>query len=181
MRKLLLATSLLISGLSFSQTKQLTAEQLRRADSIVKSNINFKAIELELIVLINAYRLSLNLDTLVYDVNVQKAAKFQVDYNISINKLTHSNQSALVSVLDRVEKFTNIRPNTAGEVLANMSPLFSSGANQTISEFIFEMWKASPGHNAILISNRMKSIGVSVNRKDNKSGAIFAAAVLNSL
>ena len=43
MKKLLLATSLLINILAFSQPKQLTSEQLRRADSIVKSNINFES------------------------------------------------------------------------------------------------------------------------------------------
>jgi uncharacterized protein YkwD len=181
MKKLLLAASLLVSSLAFSQPKQLTSAQIERAASIVKSNIDFKAIESELIVLINAYRLSLNLDTLIFDSNVQKAAKFQVDYNISINKLTHDNLGSMYGVLDRVEKFTLVRPSTAGEVLANMSPLFSSGYDQTIAEFIFTMWKNSPGHNKILVSPKMKTIGVSVSRKDNKSGAIFAGAVLNSL
>jgi uncharacterized protein YkwD len=178
MKKLLFAASLLVSSLAFSQPKQLTPAQLKRADSIVKSNIDFKAIESELIVLINAYRLSLNLDTLIFDSNVQKSAKFQVDYNISINKLTHDNLGSMHSVLDRVEKFTGNRPNKGGEVLANMSPLFSSGYDQTIAEFVFAMWKKSPGHNAILISSNTKLIGVYVSRKDNKSGAIFAGAVI---
>lgn len=181
MKKLLLAASLLVSVLAISQTKILTSAQIKRAADIVASDINFKSIESELIVLINAYRLSLNLDTLVFDSNVQKAAKFQVDYNISINTLTHSNLGSMNGVLDRVEKFTLTRSRTAGEVLANMSPLFSSGYDQTIAEFIFAMWKKSPGHNTILISPRMKSIGVSVGRKNNKSGAIYAGAVLNSL
>ena len=178
MKKLLFAASLLVSSLAFSQPKQLTSAQIERAASIVKSNIDFKAIESELIVLINAYRLSLNLDTLIFDSNVQKAAKFQVDYNISINKLTHDNLGSMHSVSDRVEKFTSNRPNKGGEVLANMSPLFSSGYDQTIAEFIFTMWKTSPGHNAILISPNTKLIGVYVSRKDNKSGAIFAGAVI---
>jgi uncharacterized protein YkwD len=178
MKKLLLAASLLVSALAFSQPKQLTSAQIKRADSIVKSNIDFKAIESELIVLINAYRLSLNLDTLLFDSNVQKAARFQVDYNISINKLTHDNLGSMSGVLDRVEKFTDKRPNKGGEVLANMSPLFSSGYNQTIAEFIFAMWKKSPGHNTILISSSTKLIGVSVGRANNKSGAIYAGAVI---
>jgi uncharacterized protein YkwD len=178
MKKLLLATSLLINILAFSQPKQLTSEQLRRADSIVKSNINFESIELELISLINAYRLTLKLDTLVYDTNVQKAAKFQIDYNISINKLTHSNINLLSDVSARVEKFTKIHPTTSGEVLASTSPLWVVSENRTIAESILEMWKSSPSHNTILTFPKMKSIGVSVNRKDKKSGAIFAGAVL---
>ena len=180
MKKLLISISLLISTLAFSQPKQLTIVQLRRADSIVKSNINFNEIESELIALINVYRLSLNLDTLVFDSNVQKAAKFQVDYNISINTLTHSNLGSMNGVLDRVEKFTLTRSRTAGEVLANMSPLFSSVYDQTIAEFIFTMWKKSPGHNTILISSNTKLIGVSVGRKNNKSGAIYAGAVITN-
>jgi uncharacterized protein YkwD len=180
MKKLFLAASLLVSSLAFGQVK-LTSNQLHRADSIVKSNIDFKSIEAELITLINAYRSSLNLDTLKYDSKVHNAAKCQVDYNISINKLTHDNIGELNGILERVEKFTGIRPSTAGEVLANMSPLCSSAFDQTIAEYIFEMWRKSPGHNAILISPKMKSIGVSINRKDNKSAAIFAGAVLNSL
>lgn len=181
MKKLVFAASLLVSSLTFSQTKQLTSTQIKKADSIVKSNINFKLIESELIVLINAYRLSLNLDTLIYDSNIQKAAEYQVNYNISINKLTHSNIGSMNDLLTRVEQFTSIRPSTAGEVLANMAPLFSSAYNQTIAQFIIDMWKKSPGHNSILISPRMKSIGVSVNRKDRNSATIFACAVLNSL
>jgi uncharacterized protein YkwD len=180
MRKLFLAASLLVSSLAFSQVK-LTSAQIHRADSIVKSNIDFASIELELIVLINEYRKSLNLDTLKYDSKVHNAAKCQVDYNISINKLTHDNIGELNGILERVEKFTGIRPSTAGEVLATTTPLSSEAFNRTIAEHLFILWKDSPSHNAIIISPKMKSIGVSVNRKTNTSGAIYAGAVLNSL
>jgi uncharacterized protein YkwD len=179
MKKLFLIFSVAVCSFSFGQAR-ITSDQIRKADSIIKSDINFTAIEAELIVLINAYRLSLNLDTLLHDPLIQATAKFQVDYCISINTLTHDNVGKMKGILERVESFTGFSPNTAGEVLANVMPMVSVANNQTIAETILSHWKMSPGHNAVLISPNMKTIGVSINRKNSLSGFFYAGAVLNS-
>ena len=182
MKKFLVVLAVAVSSVGFGQNKQITSKQIHKADSIVKSNIDFKLVEAELVVLINNYRSSKNLNVLLYDTNLCSAAKFQVTYNISLNKLTHDNTpSGYKNVIDRVEKFTGIRPNTAGEILAQTNPLFSVAYNRTIAEELFQQWKDSPGHNAVMLSNRMITIGLYVNRKDSNSGAIYGGVVVNSL
>jgi uncharacterized protein YkwD len=179
MKKLFLVFSVAVSSFGFSQVK-LTRDHLIKIDSIVKSEINFTSIETELVVLINAYRLSLNLDTLLYNSSIQAAAKFQLDYCVSINKLTHDNEGNLQGILERADKISGSYSVAAGEVLAGMLLHYAVAYNQSIAQYIFNQWKTSPGHNAIITSPKMKTIGISVSRVAPGSAGIWAAAVVNS-
>ena len=175
MKKLAVVLALAVSGFVNSQspnhlingewpdTIRITSKLLKKVDS-VSVLVDVKQVEKEFIILLNKYRKSKHLDTLIYSENHYAAADFQCQYMMKTNDFSHENTTpSYKELLDRLSKF-NIFCGTAGECAQKTAILIAVGYDQTVAEHLFWNWKRSSAHNEIMLSKDMKYVAISVIR-----------------
>lgn len=167
MKKLLFAASLLVSSLTFSQTKatQITGEQVDNANKLVQSHINFDKTIAELLVKLNAYRIANGLNTLVLDTNLTNAAEYQAN-DMAINVYVgHVNTvDSMKFMKQRVKYFTG-QFKQAGEICAGTSIWACSVDSISFSDAILSQYKGSAPHNQIMLLPAFTKVGISVVRE----------------
>lgn len=124
--------------------------------SIVKNNCNRK----EFLAMLNGYRAEYGLEPLVYDTDLEQAAKMQVTYMYEVGEDTHYNP--IGDLGDRVDmlgvyKFDRIRENCAYHPINHQD---------NVSRAILNGYIDSPPHNETLLNDVMESVGIYSIRDD---------------
>jgi len=177
MKKLFVIIAIAVSGFVNGQVIQASSNDLRIADSIRKSNIDWNAVYTEFYILLNEYRKENNLSELVSDSTVFQVAKFQSDWMLKNNKLTHDNNiPGYRTIEDRCEKF-GVNIYGGGECGTSGLILFAVAQHKSIAQYILDGWKRSQGHNYILLLPKPTKIGLSVSREKD-SGNYYACLVI---
>jgi uncharacterized protein YkwD len=177
MKKLFLVFSVAVSSFGFGQTIMANSNDIRIADSIRVSTINWNDVYTEFYSLINLYRLKHNLNQLTFDSTIVNVSKFQSDYILHNKKLTHeTNITGYVTLSDRLVQF-NYTKTFAAECILNSSFLLVVTMHQSIAQHILNRWINSPGHNQVLLMPNVSHMGVSISR-DNLSGCFYSCLVL---
>jgi uncharacterized protein YkwD len=168
MKKLLLATSLFVSGLAISQTKpkpiQITAAQNDAANKLVRSHIEFDKTINELLVKLNAYRIANGLNALVLDTNLQNAAEYQAT-DMAVNSYVgHINTVDSMKFMKQRVKYFTKQFKQAGEICASTSIWVCSLDSMSFSDAILSQYKRSAPHNQIMLTSNFTKVGISVIR-----------------
>ena len=178
MKKIAVIFAVFVSSLSIGQDN-ISSINLRIADSIRKSNINWNHVYNEFLILLNEYRKSNNLSNVVLDTNVYRAAKFQSEYMLKTNTLTHeTNITGYKTLWDRMETF-NISGSRFGECGVVGNILLAVTKNQSLAESVLLRFIDSPGHNKILLMPEITKIGMSVSRS-GYSGGFYTCLVVSN-
>lgn len=189
MKKLLLAASLLVSGLAFSQTAvtrpTVTKVYYDSVKRLVKNSINFDLVNKELIKLINDHRIKNKLSTVTYDSALQKATHLQSEYMSVNNILTHSNTNVNLSSFKKRIETLNGQYNfksinniiSGGECIARTSVFLSYFDTVSFAKNIFELLKNSAPHNKILLDPDATRIATSVSRLNTEDN-LFTCLIL---
>jgi uncharacterized protein YkwD len=178
MRKLLLATSLLVGVLAHGQellTRIRPTRTYAYRDSVnllVKNPINFDLVNKELINLINDYRVKNKLSKVALDPALYKATQLQSLYMSKTKIFSHNNPgNGLFGFDDRIIKlngkydFKSINNIiVGGECIAKTSVFLSYNDNISFAIWIFELLKNSAPHNKILLDKHATRIAVSISR-----------------
>ena len=170
MKKLALVLAVVVSGFVNAQYKDvpdtITKQQHLDAKKYAASDINIKSFESDLLALINDYRKSKGLSSLVVDSNLYKASTIQSDYMVSINQVTHKNSNiGFETPPQRIEYFYKHSYGVAGENACTGNLYDCALDNETPAEQIFRIWKSSPGHNHNMLNPNYTIIGLSLSRK----------------
>lgn len=169
MRVIILAASLLVSSLAFSQTNtitnQITKQQFVEATIYANSDLDIKKFEVELLNLINLYRIEHKLSVLEIDSNLYKAALIQSDYMVSVNKVTHMNSKAEYSTFSkRIILFINAQRKYSVENCCTGNLKLCYYDSISPAQQIFNTWKNSEGHNLNMLNPNITKIGISLSR-----------------
>lgn len=145
---------------------------------IASAQIDGVTFQSEFAKLLNAYRVANHLTPVKVNVKLTKAAQIQSDYLASTvtvdstgkiySKISHMHHEFLYPA-DRVAKIdAELESKTLASECVAMSYFYETSTSRDLAEDVFKMWKKSPGHNAILLSD-IDEIGVSVSLKINKT------------
>ena len=169
MKKLLVIVALFVIEISNAQKivpDTITKQQYLDAMKYAASDINIKQFEAELLNLINNYRNSKGLSSLVVDSNLYKASTMQSDYMVSINEVTHKNSNVgFETFTQRIQYFYKNNYGVSGENACTGSLKLCFYDNETPAQQIFNIWKDSPGHNQNMLNPKYSKIGLSLSRK----------------
>ena len=130
-------------------------------------------LELEVFNLVNKYRIKNNLDSLIWDSIAYKVAQHHVDYMRLSGKITHFEDisDTLVSKV-----IVNFGMRFAVEGLKNGTNVYENCAminlefypSLSVASCVLDCWINSPEHNAILLDNKLKYVGIA-----NKFGTFY--------
>ena len=177
MKKLFLVFSIAVSSFGFGQVIQTTSEDLRIADSIRKSDIDWDAVYSEFYILLNEYRKENNLSELVYDSTVFQVAKFQSDWMLANKKLTHDNDIPGYKTIEDRCKSYGVN-SYSGECCMQGAFIVSIVQHKRIANYLLDEWKRSPGHNRVLILSDTSKVGLSVSKQDY-AGSFYVCLVVS--
>lgn len=182
MKKLFLVFSVAVSSLVYSQTQpivyKVTKQQHDDAQIKATSAYDIKPYELQVIELVNAYRVENGLNVLVYDTALYQAAALQSDYMAVNNTVTHYNSAdGMYSHVSRIQFFLQRNTKHAAECCTNSSLFMNFLINRNHAQFIFDAWKNSKPHNSILLDPNVTKIAVSISR-NGYSETIYACLVV---
>ena len=177
MKNLMLVLVLLVSGLGYSQkpskVTQLPTITKKVRDSLKKiaaQPIDLSVVEVELIEMINDYRVENGLNRLERHPLLDSSARFQSTYMSSIGESTHKNSTkGMETTGKRVTKFMGKTSKYIAENSGNFSIYMGCiRQNRSISERNFDGWRESHYHNLILLSKEVNYIGLSLVRDGDR-------------
>ena len=182
MKKLFLVFSVAFSSFAFGQTTSdvhvTTKEEFAAAKLKATSPYDIKVYEIQVIKLVNEYRISKGLNALEYDTSLYKAAIMQSDYMAVNSKVTHYNSTdGMYSHVSRIQHFLGRSTKAAAECCTNSSLFINFIRNYNHAQFIFDAWKNSKPHNSILLDPAETKIAVSISRNGNAE-YIYACLVV---
>jgi uncharacterized protein YkwD len=178
MKELAVIFAVFVSSFGFGQD-YISSANLRIADSIRQSDIDWNLVYNEFLILLNEHRKSNDLSNVVLDTNVYRAAKFQSEYMLKTNTLSHeTNIVGYKTLWDRMETL-NIFGSRFGECCVVGNILLAVTKNQSLAESVLLRFIASPGHNKILLMPEITKIGLSVSRS-GYSGGFFTCLVVSN-
>ena len=132
--------------------------------------------EAKVVQLINEYRASRNLDPLDIHQGLNKAAAYQVKYEVLIDSITHQqyqnlpNFEEIPNPGDRIRKFAGIEPPLGGTEIS-MGTFVNKGYYDIYitrpfylerEKHILKSYQESSKHNKILLNPLAKKIGISI-------------------
>lgn len=162
-KSLLFTTSLLVSGLAFSQPP-LSRADLQKANKLVQSHIEFDKTIDELLVKLNAYRIANGLNALVLDTNLQNAAEYQAT-DMAVNAYVgHVNTVDSMKFMKQRIQFFKKKFNRAGEICAGTNIWVCSIDSISFSDAILSQYKRSAPHNQIMLTSNFTKVGISIVR-----------------
>ena len=184
MKNLMLVLVLLVSGLGYSQkpskVTQLPTITKKVRDSLKKiaaQPIDLSVVEVELIEMINDYRVENGLHPLERHPLLDSAARFQSTYMCSVDDATHYNPEKGMENSDkRVTKFMGKTSKYIVENSSNRSIYLSLRQNQELVENIFNGWRNSVGHNKVLLYPYTNLIGLSLVRLGDRIYSVMDSA-----
>jgi len=132
------------------------------------SQIDNATIQLEFIKLLNQYRIQHGIKPVTINLDAQKAAKIQSDYiastfQVDKDKLNYQcghSHPIYNSPTDRL-KVVNPVLEESLSVAENAAVFFNvTLLSKDIAQHVFEQWKSSPTHNAIMLNPKCSQIGI---------------------
>jgi uncharacterized protein YkwD len=161
------------------RTYHMTDDDFNFLDSIVPT-YNKEKIEKEFIILLNKYRKEKGLDTLTVSKIASDASKYQSEYSFKIRKLTHETPyNGYETITARLRTFGLIESEymKTGECGMIMTSLGLRIDRVGFAQGILQKWKNSPGHNRILLNEKVKNVGICISRGED--GPLFCFLVVH--
>ena len=172
MKKIILLCAVLITNISFSQTKDTFhfksgEEFLKHCDFVNSLRDSFYANKYtdSILIELNKYRVSKGLNQLELDSNLIATAELQAVHNAQYDICTHINKQQDIKTLrDRA-----IKCGTSNHIeaeIASQISLFLLGLSEklTVSEEIIFNFKNSSAHNNIMLQDNIKKCGISIHQ-----------------
>lgn len=180
MKYLFLFLVLFVSNISICQTTYyMTNDDFKYVDSI-KKTYNKDLVEKEFIRLLNEYRKENGLDTLKVSKIATDAAKYQSEYCFKNYKLTHETPYVgYKTITDRLSTFGLIDcpSKSKGECGIILTTLELCIHRVGFAQGILDGWVESPGHNRILLDNKIKNIGIYISK--GEKGPLYCILVVH--
>jgi hypothetical protein len=140
--------------------------------------------EVKVIQLLNEYRVANNLTALTIDTGLNKAAEYQVKYEVLIDSVTHYQYTDLPGFKeipqaeDRIKEFSDLEAPMGGTEITMGTKNFGSlslvkqkYSYREVEKYIIDSYKSSPSHDEIILNPNAHKVGISIFREEIIEGS----------
>jgi hypothetical protein len=144
--------------------------------TILKSQ---SAREIKVIQLLNEYRVANNLTALTIDTGLNKAAEYQVKYEVLIDSVTHYQYTDLPGFKeipqaeDRIKKFSGLEAPMGGTEITmgkktsgSLKLIQKDSSYKEVEKDIIDSYKSSSSHDEIMLNPNAHKVGISIFREE---------------